>query len=148
MGRTEPDLPSIHVPLEHETAIAAQPDRLARQPQSILQEEHASNSRLQEPDPIPEERLAMSEPQRAEIQANQRWPAEHLTTPRTAELLANGHEEPLQRETAITDYGEEDVPDSRLRRWPHTRYSDRSTLGSDEVTLDEHERGRPNRWEA
>jgi len=131
MGRTEPDLPSIHVPLEHETAIAAQPDRLARQPQSILQE-----------------RLAMSEPQRAEIQANRRWPAEHLTTPRTAELLANGHEEPLQRETAITDYGEEDVPDSRIRRWPHTRYSDRSTLGSDEVTLDEHERGRPNRWEA
>jgi len=38
MSRTEPDLPSIHVPLAHKTAIAAQADRLGRQPESVQEE--------------------------------------------------------------------------------------------------------------
>ncbi len=89
MSRTEPDLPSIHVPLAHETAIATQPDHLGRQPESI-QEECTPPSRLQEPDPIGAGRPTPREPQTAEIKADRCRPAEHdLITPRSAELRAD-----------------------------------------------------------
>lgn len=131
MGRTEPDLPSIHVPLAHETAIAAQPDRVARQPHSI-QEELPPPNGLQERDTIRAERSTSRGPQPAEIHDNRRRPpVHHVTTSREVELLADRHGEAIDREAAI-------------RRWPSTRHSEPESLG---VTLDEPKRDRSNRWE-
>ncbi len=142
MGRTEPDLPSIQVPIEHEISIAAQPDRPGHQPDSG-EEEFAPPSRRQERDPVQAEPPAASEPQPAEVRADRR-PAsdQHLTPPRKAELLADRPGEASHAATAVPE--DEDVPDSRPRRWPSTRPSEPEPI---EVTLEERERGRSIGWE-
>ena len=142
MGRTEPDLPSIQVPLAHEISIAAQPDRLGHQPDSG-EEEFAPPSRRQERDPVQAEPPAASEPQPAEVRADRR-PAsdQHLTPPRKAELLADRPGEASHAAAAVPE--DEDVPDSRPRRWPSTRPSEPEPI---EVTLEERERGRSIGWE-
>ncbi len=141
MSRTEPNLPSIHVPLAHETALTAQRDLDAGQPDSA-RKERASANHIQEPDPIPAESPTPREPQPAENETKKRRPAEHdPTTPQSAELRADRQAKAIHQAAAMP----EDVPDSRVRRWPNTRASESE---SPEVTPEqERERDRSRGWE-
>jgi len=143
MGRTEPDVPSIHVPLAHETAVAAQSDRLAGQPEGV-QEGHARPSELQEPGRRRDERLPERQP--AEIRADRPRPIEdHLTPSRGVERLADRDGDAIDREVAILEDEDDVVPVSRLRRWPSFRPNEPE---SREVALEgERERERSRGWE-
>ncbi len=142
MARTEPDLPSIQVPLAHEAAIAAQSDQLVHQPQSI-QEEVAPSSRPQESDSGRAGPSSRREPQPAEFQAHPRWaPDQEAAAPRKAELIADRRGEAIRREAATPE--EDDVPDSRIRRWPNTRPSEPESI---EMPLQERRHDRSIGWE-
>ncbi len=142
MSRTEPDLPSIRVPLARDPAVVAQHDRPAVPPRSV-EEELRPLSQLQECEPRQTERTTC-EPWRAGAQANRRQPVEHhLPTPQELELIAERHGKASGRETATPD--DEDVPDLRLRRWPNTSQSEPHSL---EVMLEEErEHDRSRGWE-
>jgi conjugative relaxase-like TrwC/TraI family protein len=142
MSRAEPELPSIHSPLAHESAVTAE---LAR---TRIEAQHNSVAPL-----VPSRRLAISAPTPRERGTPSRPATGTLASGTARESSARDHA-PMQLEQdpeispdlqPAADRAPSELLDEHLRRaWPSTRHSEPATP---QLTHDHAERGPRQGWE-